>query len=96
MSQMHHRGVTMHGVVLLKHRVFLSVRQRAKHPDIHEESCSLLLACCAYSSSLLCARTKPAPGKAEKGRGRISSVSTCEKPASETMAARSCKRLPPA
>jgi hypothetical protein len=30
--------VTMHGVVLLKHRVFLSVRQRAKPFDVHGES----------------------------------------------------------
>src|SRR5258707_7153241 len=45
---------------------------------------------------LLYARTKPAPGKAEKRGDRISSVSTCEKPTSEMLAARSCMRLPPA
>ena len=38
----------------------------------------------------------PAPGKAEKRGSRISSVSRCSKPASETRAARSCMLLPPA
>ncbi|SRR5712692_5588622 len=43
----------------------------------------------ANSSELLCALTKPAPGKAENRRSRISSVSTGEKPASLTRAASS-------
>ena len=43
----------------------------------------MLIAC---ASVLLYALRKLAPGKAEKRGGRISSVSTCEKPASETRA----------